>query len=138
MKLSQAEKNWLRAAVDAVVPGDERIPVAASEAGAVEVLDDMITYLPGGTAIGLRAVVALVEFGGPLIGLRRLSRFSSLGREDREQCIDRIGTGGFALGRQAYLLIKMVACLGWGADPRVRAGLGYDRPPKFVKREASS
>lgn len=140
MKLSSAEKAWAEAALEAVIPpGGDVTPLSANDTNAVVVLEDMVRWMSPINALGLRAAVFFFEFCGATCGGRGLfKRFSRLPLADREAAMIRLSHSGFFFFRQMALLMKTVACFGFGADGRVRAALGMDRPVKFVKRGVQS
>ena len=99
----------------------------------------MVTYLSATNALGLRAAVWFFEFGGSTFGGAGLcKRFSRLPLADRERAMVKLNHSNFFFFRQMALLMKTMACFGFGADSRVRAALGMDRPVKFVKRGVQS
>jgi len=136
MKISRMEEGWVEAIMSALIPpgGDDRYPLSALDTGAVEIYREMLLYLPRLTGLGLRAAVVMIEFWGPWLGLGKVSRFSRLGPEEKEECLVRLSQKDAWLVRQLVLLLKSVACLAWCGDQRVRAALGHELPPRFVTR----
>ena len=53
-------------------------------------------------------------------------RFSRLSIERRRVRIERLAQGRWSLGRDLTLLLKMLACLGYTSDARVRAASGWE------------
>jgi hypothetical protein len=137
VKLSELERGWLKKILEAVIPPGvvHSISPSAADAGAAKILEEMLRHLPAFTGLGLRASIVFVEFLGPVFGLRKAARFSMLPPEQREECLARMSKHDTYFVRQMVLLHKATACMGWGADDRVRQGLGYGLPPKFVKRD---
>jgi hypothetical protein len=140
MKLSAAEKIWGEAVLEAIIPpGGDLTPLSANDANSILVIDDMVTYLSATNALGLRAAIWFFEFGGATVGgagwFKRFSRLSAL---EREQAVLRLSHSGVFFFRQMVLVMKSMACFGFGGDGRVRAALGMDRPVKFVKRGVQS
>ena len=133
------ELDWTSKIMDSMIPPgvEEQIPQAATEAGAVEVLREMILYTPAITAVGFRAAIWFIEVLGPMIAMGKFSRFSKLDPPSREKVLETIYKSKVYLMRQLVLLIKMAACFAWGAYPQVREGLGAAGEPKFVKRNVS-
>jgi hypothetical protein len=138
MRLTMREREWLCASLDSMVPGDDHIKVSATRGGSVEVFEDMVETLPPITSLGLRAAVVFVEFLGPAAGLKVFTRFSTLDVGRQEECAAALLNHKVLLVRQMGLLLKMIACLGWGADPRVRKTLGMNEPAKFVERRGEA
>ncbi len=137
MKLSGMERKWAEKMLDAVIPrgGEGLAESSASDGGAAEILEEMVAYLPATTGLGLRGAIWFIEFVGPLFGARRLTRFSSLANEDGQKCLAGLSKSDVYFFRNMVLLVKSVACMGWGADDHVRESLGMHEPPKFVTRE---
>jgi len=138
MKLFAFERRWFETLLDTLIPtgGDERFPLSALDTDAMELFEEMLLYVPATTGIGLRASIWMFELAGPLLGLKRPRRFSRLDAARREQCLAVLSKSDIYLVRQMVTLIKMMACFGWGADPRVREALGVEKPAKFVTRSA--
>jgi len=137
MKLTAAERDWFDKAMEAALPagGDEGLARSALEAGAAEVFQEMLELVPAFTALGLRAGLWFIEFAAPPLTLKKFRRFSRLEQTDREACLAGMSKSDVYLSRQMATLMKMFAGFAWGADPEVRAALGYDRAPRFVKRK---
>lgn len=140
MKLTAAERAWFDKAMEAALPRseDEGLAKSALEAGAAETFQEMLELVPAFTALGLRAGLWFIEFAGPLLALKKFRRFSRLEQTDREACLAGMSKSDVYLSRQLVPLMKMFAGFAWGADPEVRSALGYDRPPRFVKRRETS
>lgn len=136
MKITRAERGWLEHILETLVPPGvvESLSPSALDTDAVEIFEEMLRWLPAATSLGLRFSVIFIELMAPALVLRRAARFSGLSQDDRVECLTRMSKSDAYLFRQMVLLHKSVACFGWGGDARVKAGLGYDRPPRFVKR----
>lgn len=135
MYLSRVEKKWLSRMMEAMIPaGGELVGVSAKDAGGVEIFEDMVRLIPFTTAAGLRAAVIFIEFLGPVLGLGRPGRFSSLDRERGEKCLSAMSKSRAYLVRNMVFLVKTAACMAWGADERVREALGCNLEPRFVQR----
>jgi hypothetical protein len=81
------------------------------------------TALPS-MRLGFKAAVFFAQWVSPLL-IFRLPPLSRLSPETRERAIEAMGQSRFYLVRQLVLLLKAVTCFGYGADPRVRAAVGY-------------
>ena len=136
MKITASERRWVTAIMEALIPpgGSERYSLSALDTGAVPLFEEMLIYLPAFTGLGLRAAILFTELAGPWLGLKKAARFSRLSAAEREACLASMYKKDTYLVRQIVLLLKSVACLAWCGDPRVRAALGHNLPPKFVKR----
>ena len=140
MKLSSAEKTWAEAALEAVIPpGGDVSPLSANDTNSVVVLEDMVMWLTPMNALGLRFAIWFFEFCGATCGgVGWFKRYSRLPLAARERAMIKLHHSNFFFFRQMALLMKTMACFGFGADGRVRAALGMDRPVKFVKRGVQS
>ncbi len=86
----------------------------------VEPVDSLFAALPART----RALLRLGLWGFEHSSFPR--RFSRLPPERRRAWIDRLAQGRWALGRDLTLLLKMLSCLGYGSDARVRSASGWE------------
>lgn len=138
MRMRPFELDWTAKMMDAVIPAgvENDFPQAASETGAVRVLDELVRYTPFFTALSLRAAVWGIELLGPL-WTGRPHRFSRLDPAGRGQVLGELSKSKIYFLRQMVLLLKMTACFGWAADPQVRRGIGVTDPPRFVVRSKS-
>ena len=137
MKITGIEKKWLEKILETLIPPgvEEAYPLSALDTDAAKIFEEMVLYLPAGTAAGLRASIFFIELMGPMLGLGRMARFSGLGQDDREACLSGLSKSDVYFVRQMPFLLKSVACMGWGGDERVREALGLNLPPRFVKRD---
>ena len=135
MKLKQKEIDRLKAMLDATIPkgGGEGLELSAVETGGVEIFEEMIFYLPKSTATGLRAALFFIEFIAPAFVSFRPRRFTRLTPEKQEDVLYKMSKSRVYLVRNMLLLIKSVACMGWGANQKVRFGLGYTDEPKIIR-----
>ena len=138
MKMRAFELDWTAKMMDAIIPPgvENDFPKAASETGAVKVMEELVRYTPFFTAFSLRAAIWFIEILGPLLA-GRLRRFSRLDPAGRVQVLANMYKSKIYFIRQMVLLIKMTACFGWGADPQIRQGIGVTDPPRFVARSKS-
>jgi hypothetical protein len=85
---------------------------------------------------GFRAAVFTAVWVSPLL-IRRLPPLTRLDRPTRERALAALGDSNVYLLRQMLTLLKTMAGLCYGADPRVRQALGYPRQPDHPQREAA-
>lgn len=140
MKLTAAERTWAEAVLEAIIPpGGEVTPLSANDTNSIAVLEDMVMWLTPMNALGLRLGVLFFEFCGATLGGAGIGkRFSRLPLGEREHALHKLAHSNLFLSRQMVVLMKTVACFGFGGDSRVRAALGMDKPVKFVKRGVQS
>jgi hypothetical protein len=77
---------------------------------------------------GFRAALLAATWLSPLLILR-LPPLSLHDRPTRERALVAMESSRFYLLRQMLFLLKTVVCLSYGADPAVRAAVGYPRQP---------
>ena len=135
MRLFAFERRWLAGMLETIIPAgcSDRYPQSALDTGAPEIFDEMLLYLPAATALGLRGAVLGIELLGPLAGLRKPARFSRLGPAEREACLTALSRSRVYFLRQLVLLLKSVACFGFGGDRGVHDLIGINLPPKFIR-----
>ena len=75
---------------------------------------------------GFRAALLAATWLSPLLILR-LPPLSLYARPTRERALMAMEASRFYLLRQMMLLLKTVVCFSYGADPAVRAVVGYPR-----------
>ncbi len=75
---------------------------------------------------GFRAALFTATWLSPLLILR-LPPLSLYARPTRERALLAMDSSRIYLLRQMVLLLKTVVCLSYGADPAVRAAVGYPR-----------
>lgn len=118
-----------RAVLEALLPAgaDERLPWGLFDAGFEGFLADFRRNAPP----QLRLVFPLALWCGawvaPLLVGRR-PPITRLEPAEREAALEALGRSPRYALRQALVLLKLVAGLCYGADPRVRAAVGY--PPQ--------
>jgi hypothetical protein len=131
------ERRWLRAVFDALLPSDAhpRVTQGARDQPLDRFVDDLLASSPRRFLLGLRVSLWMVALA-PLVVLRRPRTFAGLGPDERLAVLERIRVHRVYLIRETINLLKMVACLGWGAMPAVRAQIGLERadaaPPAWA------
>jgi len=83
---------------------------------------------------GLRAGVFTAVWVAPLL-IRRLPPLTRLDRPTRERALAALGDSNVSLLRQMLTVLKTMAGLCYGADPRVREAIGYPRQADQPRRE---
>src|SRR5436190_13111299 len=110
-----------------MAPGVGSLPPAAGPAsplpGAIDVAEPLNRYL---TALPHRTVRRI---GLALRAFDRLPfpwRFSRASLEARQDFLAKVGESGWAPVRDLTLFLKVLAGLGYGNIPQVRAAVGYE------------
>jgi hypothetical protein len=75
-----------------------------------------------------QAALLAATWIAPLL-VRRLPPLGRLDHRAREQALAALGASRWPLFRQLVLVLKLVASFGYGADPVVRAAVGYPAAP---------
>lgn len=83
-------------------------------------VESLLATLPARTRSLLRLGLRAFEYSSPW------RRFSRLSIERRRLRIERLAQGRWGLGRDLTLLLRMLACLGYASDDRVRAASGWE------------
>ncbi len=77
---------------------------------------------------GFRATVFTAVWIAPLL-IRRLPPLTRHDPPTRERALAALGATRFYPFRQMLQLLKTIVCFSYGADPQVRAAIGYPRQP---------
>jgi hypothetical protein len=136
-RLLPFERRWFRTVFDAILPSgaSERLPAGASAVPYDGLLDELFRYAPAQFLLGLRAAVWIAYLSPLVIRLRTLA---GLPHRDRVAHLERMGRSRLYVLREIPMLLKMVACLGFGALPEVQSAVGLppagEEPPTWIGR----
>jgi len=111
--------------VEALLPAEAGLP-SAGEAGVPAFLERFSSEAPPAMGWALRAALFCASWLSPLL-IRRLPPLSRLAPRDRERALAAMAGSRWAVLRQLALLLKATVCFHYGADPRVRAAIGFHR-----------
>ena len=126
MQLMHFERRWFLTLADAMLPSGVRqgLPGAA-DVPMARFLDTFFREAALETALGVRAFTWILT----LLPLAwRLRTFGGLRPRDQLIFLDKIEASRFYALREMPGLIKLVACLGWAAQPKVQRALGLSKP----------
>lgn len=124
---------------DAIIPAgaDERLPTGARHAPHHRLVEELGRYAPGHFLLGLRAAVWLAYLSPLPWALRT---FGGLDTTRRVRHLERLAGSRLYILREVPMLLKMVACLAYGALPEVQAHIGLppagEAPPGWMGRDA--
>lgn len=126
MRLTGFERRWMQGLFDAVLPSgaDERLPLGAADAPDGALVDDLFRSAPTQFLLGLRAAIWVAYLSTWVF---RLQGFGRLSRRERALHLERLAGSRLYFLREIPMLLKMVACLAYGALPEVQARVGL--PP---------
>jgi hypothetical protein len=122
--------GWLTLkALDAVIPGNEKVPgIAASTRGPI-VVAELRRDAPFEMRMVLNLAV-LIWLVSPLFTVFVPLPAVWLPARLRHAHTDRLTSTSFYLVRQISLVLKQVAGMAWGQDPEVRAAYGMKPYPE--------
>lgn len=109
--------------VEALLPSGGGLPSGA-EAGAAEFLASFLREAPFAMRLALRAALFGAAWISPVLILR-LPPLSRLSPDDRERALAAMAKSRSAVLRQLLLLLKATVSFHYGADPKVRAAIGF-------------
>lgn len=119
------ERRWLLSIWDTILPGGavEALPLTVWEAGLEAYHADLVRHAPLDIGLGLRATTWLIMVM-PWVVLGRPAWFAALERSDREQVIERLARSRWFLLRELPELHKLMATMGYCAQPSVQRAVG--------------
>jgi hypothetical protein len=139
MTLSRSERRWLLMVFDAVVPSGatERLPKGARDVPMGRFVDDLFAHAPLHFCLGVRACLWIVMLS-PWFVLRRFTTFAGLSRGERIRLLEEFGKSERYTIREAPLLFKTVACLGYCGLPEIQTRVGISpvdkKPPSWARK----
>lgn len=90
-------------------------------------LDDFLATHPAWSSLGARLMIWLFYLG-PVFFIGRVRTLGGLTPEDRERYLLAWEKSPAYPIRQGLLLLKMLAAIGYGGDPRFQRSIGYAKP----------
>jgi hypothetical protein len=143
LRMLRFERRWLVRVFEELLPkdADARLPIGAADVPMGRFVDDLLAYAPLEFVTGLRLCLWMVMLA-PVIFFRRARTFLSLGPADKTAVLDRLrGSDRYVL-REAPILLKTIACLGFCGLPPVQQALGIDpidtSPPSWAAKRLSN
>ncbi len=137
---TRGERRRLLVVFDAILPAgaDPRLPLGARDLPLERFLQDLGQRAPTRALLGLRLVLWLVWLG-PLPILGRPRTFAGLGEDQRVALLDALARSRSYVLREAPMLLKTLACLGYCGHPDVHAAIGLTSrdatPPAWAAAE---
>lgn len=125
--LSARHAEVLAAVVERMVDsGDPSMP-AVRETRAIEIIDWTLAQVDDSVQAQLRWLLLLFQYGPPILA-GRLSTFTSMSAEEKDEYIRGWARSRFATRRLAFRALKNLSMLGYYADDSTWRGIHYDGP----------
>ena len=124
--LSKRERRVLAALLDRVCPGGHGLPTA-SETRALETISTVLTGITPDGRFFFRFLLWVFEwFSFLLAGV--WGRFSSMPAAKRDRVLESLSESRWFVLRTFLKVVAVFCQMGYYADPKVQAALGYDGP----------
>lgn len=124
---SARQADVLNAVIERMVDsGDSSMP-AVQQTRAIEIIDWTLTHVDEAVQTQLQWLLTLFQFGPPIFD-GRLSTFTSLSPEDKDDYIRGWANSRFETRRLAFRALKNLSMLGYYADDSTWRGIHYDGP----------
>jgi hypothetical protein len=141
LRLLRFERRWLVRVFETILPSGiaPQVTRGAADVPMGRFVDDFAAHAPLMALAGLRVGLWMVMLA-PLFVLRRARLFLGLPTAERLLLLDRLRRSNHYLVREAALLLKTVACLGFCGLAAVQEPLGIfptDETPPTWARKAS-
>jgi len=142
-RMFRFERRWLLRVFETLLPGkaDPRLVLGAADVPMGRFVDDLLAHSPLEFVMGLRLVLWVVLLAPPFF-LRRFRTFLGLSVEERMLVLDRLRTSDSYIVREAPLLLKTIACLGFCGLPQVQRNLGIHptdgAPPGWAAKDGGA
>src|SRR5207247_7756003 len=102
---------------------DARLSLGAADVPMGRFVDDLLASSPLDFAAGLRVCLWMTILA-PLVVLKRFRTFFGLSPDDKMAVIEGMRRSNVYLVREAPILLKTIACLGFCGLPQVQGELG--------------
>src|SRR6266511_1909552 len=114
LRMLRFERRWLVRVFEKLLPrgADARLGISAADVPMGRFVDDLLAHAPLEFVMGLRLCLWMVRLA-PIVLLRRLRTFLSLGPSARAAVLERLRRSDVYILREAPLLLKTTACLGF-------------------------
>jgi hypothetical protein len=139
-RMFRFERRWLVRVFETLLPSkaDPRLPIGAADVPMGRFVDDLLAHAPLEFVMGLRIVLWAVMLA-PIVVFRRLRTFLALSSGERLQVLERLRSSDVYILREAPILLKTIACLGFCGLPNVQASLGIHPvdviPPDWAAKD---
>lgn len=121
-RLSQREHKIADAVFDAILPPVDEMSLSASDVDMRSFIDDVIATYPPTLAIGIKALLHLINISAIF---STGWQFTALSRDAREKRFEKWYTSRIYLLRQAAVTIKTLSTLGFLGFPEVQREIGF-------------
>jgi hypothetical protein len=143
LRMTRFERRLLVRVFEVLLPrgADPRVPFGAADVPMGRFVDDLLAESGLEFVAGLRLCLWMVMLA-PIVVLRRLRTFLGVAPSDQAAVLERLRTSDLYVVREAPMLLKTIACLGFCGLPHVQGALGMhpidETPPSWAKREGRS
>jgi hypothetical protein len=129
-KIPRRTKQAAHLLLDTLLPSQAHPELSAGiwETGFNEFWQTFERTAPPGARLTFRAALWTGTWVAPLL-IRRLPPLSRHNRPTRERALVALGASRVALLRQMLAMLKLITGFCYGADPGVRAAIGYPQRP---------
>jgi hypothetical protein len=141
LRMLRFERRWLVRVFEELLPGgaDARLPIGAADVPMDRFVEDLLAHAPLEFTVGLRLCLWIVVLG-PIFVARRFRTFFRISPSERMLVLERLSASEVYLVREAPILLKTIACLGFCGLPAVQQSLGIHptdpSPPTWASKGA--
>ena len=130
MQLLPFERRWILTIFDTIYPGGHPVlPWKASEVATTgPFVDDMFRVGPFWTILGMRALIWIMNWVGPLLALGLPLPFAWISDAARLRTLENLAGSRFYLVREIPTLFKMLGSMAYCASADVQKAVGFERP----------
>jgi hypothetical protein len=140
LRMTRFERRWLLRVFEALLPrgADPRIPFGAADVPMGRFVDDLLAESPLEFIAGLRLCLWMLMLA-PLVVLRRPRSFLGVGPIEQAAVLERLRTSDVYVVREAPMLLKTIACLGFCGVPAIQGSIGIHpidtSPPSWAAKD---
>jgi hypothetical protein len=139
-RMLRFERRWLVRVFELLLPrgADDRMPFGAADVPMGRFVDDLLREASLEFVAGLRICLWMVMLA-PMVVLKRMRSFLAISLAEQATVLERLRTSDVYLVREAPMLLKTIACLGFCGLAPVQAALGIHpidaSPPSWAAKE---
>jgi hypothetical protein len=143
LRMLHFERRWLVRTFEVIVPrdADPRVPLGAADVPMGRFVDDLLACSSLEFIAGLRLCLWMTMLAS-LVVLRTPRTFLALASWEQAIVLDRLRSSDSYLLREAPMLLKTIACLGFFGLPQVQGSIGLHpidlSPPSWAAKNGAS